>query len=286
MRRRLNVTQRQWSSGFGQPRSARGPDSNDDSLWLTFIDRGSHNYHSETRIPLDSWEADVRILALETSCREASVALFDGGTLVSEIDLDPQRRTTQALLPAVDQQLREAGWQPQDLSLVAVSHGPGSFTGLRVGVTAAKTLAYAVEAEVLGVDTLWAIAAQSALDCPTLWAVTDAQRNEVFCARFASRKDAPPRCLGATHITANEAWIRQLEPGEGVTGSGLKRLAPQLPESVGMEQEIRWRPRAATIARLAWLRYQEGHRGDLWRLTPQYLRRSAAEEKYADRGGT
>ena len=74
--------------------------------------------------------------------------------LLAELSLDHTQRSAQSLAPAIEALLTQVGWLPRDVQLVAVSVGPGSFTGLRVGVTTAKVFAYAVGAEVLGIDTL------------------------------------------------------------------------------------------------------------------------------------
>ncbi len=100
----------------------------------------------------------VRILALETTETIGSVAAASDDKLLAELQLNPQQRSAASLAPALQDLLKMVGWRPGDVQLVAVTIGPGSFTGLRVGVTTAKTFAYAVGAEVLGVDTLQAIA--------------------------------------------------------------------------------------------------------------------------------
>src|SRR5688572_20388398 len=88
-----------------------------------------------------------------------SVAALEG-ELVAEMELDSARRTAQTLVPALDVLLRQVAWKPQDVDLIAVTQGPGSFTGLRIGVTTAKTFAYACGAAIVGVNTLAAIARQ------------------------------------------------------------------------------------------------------------------------------
>jgi hypothetical protein len=80
-------------------------------------------------------------------------------------------------------------------------------------------------------------------------------------------------------IIDNEQFLAALAPGDIVTGSGLKRLASQLPPQVVVVEESLWTPRAATVGRLAWRDYRLGRRDDYWMLAPRYLRQSAAEEK-------
>ena len=101
--------------------------------------------------------ASMRTLAIETTERIGSVAAFQGAELVAEARLTSDQRSAQSLAPALAELLKQLGWQAAEVDLIALTSGPGSFTGLRIGVTMAKTLAYAVGAEVLGVNTLEAI---------------------------------------------------------------------------------------------------------------------------------
>ena len=103
----------------------------------------------------------MRILALETSSSSGSIAVMEDDRVLGESAFDPGQRTAQSFAPAVRRQLEAVDWLPRDIQLVAVALGPGSFTGLRIGVTAAKTLAYAVGAEVIGANTLKVIAWQT-----------------------------------------------------------------------------------------------------------------------------
>ena len=104
----------------------------------------------------------MRILALETSGSSGSVAALDEGRLIVERPLAAGSRSAQSLAPGIDSLLAEVGWLVGGVDLVAVTQGPGSFTGLRIGVTTAKALAYAGETQVIGVNTLEVIARQAA----------------------------------------------------------------------------------------------------------------------------
>src|SRR5437773_12166637 len=103
----------------------------------------------------------MRVLALETSGTAGSVAVLDDEQLLTAVALDPAQRTARTLAPAIRDVLKHVGWAPTDVQLVAVTAGPGSFTGLRLGVTTAKTFAYAAGCEVLGVNTLEVIAGRA-----------------------------------------------------------------------------------------------------------------------------
>lgn len=131
-------------------------------------------------------------LAFDTSGHYGSVALLDGPQLLAERILPTDRRSAQTLAPAIAELLASQQVTAKQIRLVATTIGPGSFTGLRVGITAAKTFAYAAGAEVIGIRTLEAIAngIQSSQPGPNLvpeiHAILDAQRKELFLARFAT----------------------------------------------------------------------------------------------------
>ncbi len=220
----------------------------------------------------------MRVLALETSSRHGSVAVLEGDQLLGESSCDPGQRTAQSFAPTIQRQLAAVGWSARDVQLVAVTIGPGSFTGLRIGVTAAKTFAYAVGAEVIGVGTLEVIARQIPGDSQLICSVLDAQRQQVFAARFQQREGAL-QAIGAPRIMDNDRWLSGLVAGTVVAGPGLRRLHPQLPTGVTAAEPQTWAPRASTVGLLAGLEYRSGKRDDLWKLNPLYYRRSAAEEK-------
>lgn len=239
----------------------------------------------------------MRILALETSTRQATVAALEDNRLLGQTELDPAQRTAQAFAPAIARQLLAVGWRACEVQLIVVSQGPGSFTGLRVGVTAAKTLAYAVRAEVLGVNTLQVIADQSPAAVERLDVVTDAQRRQLFVAHFRRRGEAL-EMVGDVQIVNNDAWLESLamaeesgetsrETGDGeaarrwVSGVGLARLRADLPDGVSVVAEQCWSPQASTLGRVGYRQYARGRRDDLWKLVPHYYRQSAAEEKHA-----
>lgn len=226
----------------------------------------------------------MRIVAIETSGRSGSLALLEAETdalVVADVTLPADRRTAQALSPALKSLLSGAGWPAASIGLVAVAVGPGSFTGLRIGVTAAKTLAYATGAEVVGVNTLAVLAAQAPAEPSPLWTILDAQRQELFVAKFESTGSARP-ALGShaeTSIIPWDDWLAGLAAGDRVTGPPLAKLRARLPKGVTVVAEELWQPTAATVGRLAWQAYQSGQRDDLWQLVPNYYRPSAAEEK-------
>ncbi|HWB00361.1 MAG TPA: tRNA (adenosine(37)-N6)-threonylcarbamoyltransferase complex dimerization subunit type 1 TsaB [Pirellulales bacterium] len=219
-----------------------------------------------------------RILALETSGQAGSVALLTGAQVVCERVLPAETRSAQSLAPAIRAALDQAGWKPPDVQVVAVTIGPGSFTGLRVGATTAKTFAYATGAAVLGIGTLDCIAAQ-APGRGRLSAVIDAYRRQVFTRTYQCESTGTWLPLDEPHILDDDRWLASLANDTRVSGPGLERLVTRLPADTKVAPRETWTPRAATVGALAYARYTAGQRDDLWTLAPAYLRRSAAEEK-------
>ena len=226
------------------------------------------------------------ILAIETSGREGSVALLENRTSLGRLSV-PAGQTAQRLVPSLQQLLMDCRVAPDQVHLISVSIGPGSFTGLRVGVTTAKTLAYAIGCDVVGIDTLDAIAAQAsdpAGHAGELQVVMDAQRRELFLGRYGLAAgevlgEAAWQRRGRTELFAAETWLAQLAPPTLVSGPGLQRLADRIPSQVTIAPRSLWEPAAETIGGLAYAAWQSGRRDDLWKLTPTYIRPSYAEEK-------
>ncbi len=226
-----------------------------------------------------------RILAIESSGRHGSVATLWGepehAHVVNQILMRSDERTAQVLAPSIQKALALADWPPKSVELVAVTVGPGSFTGLRIGVTTAKAFAYAIGAEVIGVNTLEALALQAPPSTAPLWAILNAQRQELFAAKFMVSEPLGIHTLQETSIIPQDLWLSNLQSGDRVAGPSLKQLAARLPSATEVLPEEHWQPTAAAVGQLAWRNYQAGERDDVWKLSPNYYRLSAAEEKHA-----
>ena len=220
----------------------------------------------------------MKILAIETASPPGSIALLDARELVLLSRLKSPNRTTQELAPMIRDQLKAAGWLPTDIKIVAVNDGPGSFTGLRIGVTAAKVFAYSVSGQVVGINTLKTIASQ----CPTtdrpIEAIMDAQRNQLFAARFRKIGDELQMLYPTCIIDAKE-WLQTRASDATVVGTGLMRLREKLPPGIDVVDERHWAPRADSLGLLAHVAAERGDCIQPMELTPQYFRKSAAEEK-------
>jgi tRNA threonylcarbamoyladenosine biosynthesis protein TsaB len=222
----------------------------------------------------------MRILAIETVGTAGTVAALDDDRLMCQRPLATGQRSAQSLAPGIDQLLHQAGWKPTDVQLVAVSTGPGSFTGLRIGVTTAKTFAYAVGCEVIGVHSLAAIALRVPRDVLQVQTVLDAQRGELFVADFELARDTWWKGGETTRIVDRDQWLHALAAGTVVSGPGLLTLRDRLPDGVESVDPALWAPTAEAVGRLAWRMHQSGVRDSVFGLLPHYYRRTAAEEQW------
>lgn len=220
-------------------------------------------------------------LGVETSGLIGAVVLRRDGETIESVTLQQAgRRHAQTLVSEVDALLRRANLSVKQLQVVAVSIGPGSFTGLRVGVVFAKSLAYAVGCRLIAVDTFRAIAAASPRNVAEIFVVSDAQRGELFVGRYsradsASVSNSPIR-QGDITIESADTFCRRAG-AIAVSGPSVAALPPTL-QLLAPEFHL---PRAEFIAALGEQQALSGEQTDLWGLEPFYLRRSAAEEKAA-----
>ncbi len=226
----------------------------------------------------------MRILSLETIAAAGSVALLDDERIIAELELDTTRRSAQTLAPGIDQLLKQAGWRPADVELVAVASGPGSFTGLRIGVTTAKTFAYAVGCQAIGVHSLLAIASRAPRDFESVSAALDAQRGELFVADFRRLPDGSLEGVETTRIVSAAAWLASLPQGVALTGAGLEKHLGALAPGVNVVERALWAPTAGSVGQLVQRFALAGQGVSPFELVPQYFRRTAAEEKWDAKG--
>ena len=221
-------------------------------------------------------------LGIETSGRAGSVALLRDGQCLEERSLEKRgRRHAQTLVAEIDRLFRDFNERIDGCDNVAVSIGPGSFTGLRVGVVCAKTLAYAAGCQLAAVDTFASIAENSPPDVLQVTVIADAQRGDLYVGRF--------RRTSATSFTRNESgifladeksWCEQLTAIDVISGTGIEKLDSKTATRCRLlEPEYRC-SRASVIAKLGEAQIQAGHADDYRSLEPFYLRASAAEENW------
>jgi len=225
----------------------------------------------------------VLLLALETATDAASVALLRGGELVAARTLRTDRPASEALLPEILALLGEHGLPPAALDALAVSIGPGSFTGLRVGVATAKGLAFGAGRRVAAVPTLAALAAGQGAEIVA--AVLDARRGEVYAAAHRTVDPLAPPLWGPC-VLDPAALSARLEPGWLVAGTGVPLVTQAVRARFGTAVELvgppRAQPDAVAVGRLGGRLLDAGEGVAAAELAPHYVRRAEAEVR---RGG-
>ena len=219
-------------------------------------------------------------LAIETSGPLGSVALFESGFVLAEQSLELGLQHGQSLIPTIRQLLTSCGKLPRNLELVAVSIGPGSYTGLRVGVVCAKTLAYVVNCQLAAVDTLQAVACNTPADTTFVEVICDAQRGDLFAGRYMREPSGLWKPQHEIRQIPATAWADEVKSTDTVSGPGLDKFAHLVEGRCRVLSPEFRRPHAVWIARLGIEALKAGRAADLWSIEPLYLRRSSAETQW------
>ena len=228
------------------------------------------------------------ILAFETSAKSASVALSMDGKLLGESYQNTGLTHSQTLMVMAQDLLKQCGYGPQDLDAVAVAAGPGSFTGVRIGVAAAKGLAWGLEKPCYGVSTLESMVLGLGAFEGTVCPVMDARRSQVYNALFEAREGrltrlAEDRAISLEDLAAQLQTAKQpiylVGDGSELTWRTLKDRVPGLVKPA----EHRMHQRGAGVALAACEAIARGESGDAAALEPNYLRLSQAEREKLER---
>ncbi len=226
----------------------------------------------------------MRILAFETSAKAGSVALIEDGKLLAESYQNTGLTHSQTIMPMAEQLLQNCGYTVKDLDAVAVAAGPGSFTGVRIGVAAAKGLAWGAEIPCYGVSTLEAMASNLGIDNGIVLPVMDARRNQVYNAVFQAENGVLTRVKEDRAISL-EDLSKELQGMTGpifLVGDGSVLCYNTLKEAVPalvLPSEHRMHQRAAGVGLVAAEMIARGEPGDGATLQPNYLRLSQAERE-------
>ena len=228
----------------------------------------------------------LNLLALDTSTPRATLALARGNTrLARSSEASTGGRHGRNLIPELSTLIRSAGLTPRDLDAIAVGLGPGSYTGLRVGITAAKTLAFALGIPLVTIDSFAAIARNAPPEARLIHVVADAQRGDVFLTRFAcGAAGEPPASLGPIAVIEMTAWAATLPAGTRVLGSALDRLRVTWPAEITLGTAEQGQPSADALIELGHEAVEAGRWADPHSIEPAYIRRSAAEDQWDKRG--
>ena len=229
----------------------------------------------------------TKILAVDTATEACSAALFIDGRIISEKEVAPQGHT-RLLLPMTDRLLKEAGLSLRDLDALAAGRGPGSFTGVRIGVSMAQGLAFGAGKPLIGISDLMVMAFQALEETGLNEAVAsiDARMGEVYLGVFRMDPDGFPELLGEERVLAPEiaaSYAKELLSGNqpALTGTGFAAY-PRIGEALNGIPAAENLPWADTLARLALRDYERGLARAPGEILPVYIRDQVTWKKVAE----
>jgi tRNA threonylcarbamoyladenosine biosynthesis protein TsaB len=218
-------------------------------------------------------------LLIETSGRVGKVGLTCAREVVRAVELDATRRHARDLATAVKTMLDGEGIRPGNLTGVMVSGGPGSYTGLRVGVMSAKALAYATGCQLVAVPTFAAIILRTPSEARHVWVIADALQGHIYLQRFTRELDAGGWTQASElRIEFAEDHLKEAGPEVWMSGPGVAVHAGRnIPQTCRLVAEVNREPTVESLFQ-AGSRLAPLSRDEMFRLEPLYLRGSSAEE--------
>jgi len=232
------------------------------------------------------------ILGIDTTTLVGSIGLAEEKRVLGEYTLNIQKTHSQRLLPALNRLLEDLGRTVQEVDLISVSQGPGSFTGVRIGVTTAKTLAQALEKPVVGVCSLDVLASNLTNVCGLICPILDARKQEVYTSLYQADGRGNLRQV----LDYSALGLEQLLAIIGEWGQGVYFLGDAVPVYAEKLQSILQErylpvppnlllPRGSSVAWLGLKEWKKGSQTNFEELQPFYLRRSEAELAWEKKQG-
>ncbi len=221
----------------------------------------------------------MKVVGIETSSLIGSIAVCDGSAIVGKKTFGKHLNHGKEIVSSLESIFNEINWDPKDIDLIAVSIGPGSYTGLRIGVTCAKTIAYGLGKPVINVPTLDVLVENvkdknATIVCP----VIDAKRKSVYACIYDRKKNNKNTDY---LIISPKSLIDMLPDSTLIFGDGVepyKDIFAQKEITIAKDEKLGI-AEAVNVARLGLKRYEQGERCEINSLVPLYLRKSEAEEK-------
>jgi len=224
----------------------------------------------------------TKAIAIETSGRAGQIAVCENGKELREEEFAHGLAHAAEIVAIIDRLTRDVQWRPTDIQQIYVSAGPGSFTGLRIAITLAKTMAFATGAKVVAVPTVRVLVENAPAEAMEVVVVLDAKRDQIFTARFV-RDGADWKEVEGAHLDSIGAMLERAGRPVYLIGEGQpyhEKFLDRGDAGVIVTEEKLWRARAAVVGRIGWEMAQRGEFADVDRLTPIYIRRPEAEEKW------
>lgn len=231
----------------------------------------------------------MAILALDTSTLVSSVALAERGLLLAELTLQTNKMHSERLMPHIADLIEKANKKKTDIQAVAASIGPGSFTGLRIGLATAKALAYALKLPIIGVPTMAALAYNCFAPAATIVPILDAQKGNIYYALYNWHKNKLVETAAPEVESAQSVFdkLAQSEVPVVVVGEAAVMYQDTIEryENLALPPVHSMISRAGSVALLGLERLYNGQIDDVEALEPLYIRRSEAETLWEQRHG-
>ncbi|MBE7054045.1 MAG: tRNA (adenosine(37)-N6)-threonylcarbamoyltransferase complex dimerization subunit type 1 TsaB [Ruminococcaceae bacterium] len=225
----------------------------------------------------------MNILAIDTSSQNATVALLSEERLIGEFTINNKKTHSQIIMPLIDDMISKSGLDIKDIDVFACGVGPGSFTGLRIGIATAKALAQAVNKKVVGVSSLSVLANSISFSEKLVCPIIDARRNDVYNALYKDGK-----CIKEDRAINIEDLIKELNGNETVfVGDGIiphkDLIISKMGDKAYFAPQSIMMAKASAVAQIALERALNNSFDDIYNLEPVYLRSSQAEREYNNR---
>ncbi|MFH1830815.1 MAG: tRNA (adenosine(37)-N6)-threonylcarbamoyltransferase complex dimerization subunit type 1 TsaB [Pseudomonadota bacterium] len=226
----------------------------------------------------------MRILSIDTTSIAGSVALSENDKLIAQEQQGAGGTHSEKLFPTIDHLLQVAKWQQSDIQGIAVAIGPGSFTGLRIGLAAAKGFALALDCPVAGVSSLATLALNGLGFSGTVIPLIDARRSEIYAAAWQVDSEGNMKQKLEELVAPPDQIVKLLSEIKGdflLVGDGALAYSDYLCKGLKHRAHIaegaQVMPQAVNLALLSWKRLVKGRGDDVASLVPNYIRRSDAE---------
>ena len=230
----------------------------------------------------------MKILGIDTSSMAASVAVIEDNKLICEYTINTKKTHSQKLMPMIENMLGLSDLNVREIDAIAVCEGPGSFTGLRIGMATAKAIAHVNDIPVIGVNSLEALAANMNLCDKKICSILDAQRNQVYTGRYQYE--------GTKLVEIKEIGIQQIDElleelaqsGEQwiLVGEAVYKYEDKIREISNIEIPAASNnvTKAGSLCSVAKVKFEEGKDiFNCYTVNPLYIRKSQAEEQYEEK---
>ncbi|MEJ8552695.1 tRNA (adenosine(37)-N6)-threonylcarbamoyltransferase complex dimerization subunit type 1 TsaB [Tepidibacter sp. Z1-5] len=229
----------------------------------------------------------MKVLGIDTSSKAASVAIMEDDKLISEYTINNNKTHSQKLMPIIENMFELNEMSADDIDLISVCVGPGSFTGLRIGVATAKAIAHAIDVPMVIVNSLEALAFNISMTNKTVYPMIDAQKKQVYTCKYSWDKESLLK-VGEIDVKKVEDLAEELKSsleefvliGEG---ADLHKEVFENINNVYIAPNSHRLSRASSICEIGIQKFKKGDTKTHYDVVPYYIRKSQAEVQYEEK---